>query len=303
MIEDFDVLIVGGGPAGSSAALLLGRCRLRVLVCSNEIYRNRASQAIHALLCHEGQSPAEFLSCARAEVAKYDTVVQRSTTVVRIGKCGERFTFTCSDGSAGTAARVLLATGITDELPDLPGVADFYGISVHHCLYCDGYEHRDQPLVAYGKPKKALGLALMMLQWSADVVVCTDGQGSFGTDELEKACRFGLTVDDRKISGLSGENGRLDAIHFADGGRKVCRGFFFSTGCHQTSSLAHDLGCKRDEKGGIIVDPETESSSVAGVYIAGDASRDVLLVAAAIGEGVKAAVAINRSLLKAKGLI
>jgi thioredoxin reductase len=213
----------------------------------------------------------------------------------------EGFAFACADGTRGAAQKVLLATGLIDELPEFDGIEQLYGISVHHCLYCDGYEYAGKATAAYGPGDKGADLAVMMKHWVKDVVAC-----SGGTDVSEEAVRKlreqGIPLRKERIHRLEGEKGRLTKIVFEGGLVLERSGLFFSTGCRQASDLSKLLGCKRDGKGGIITDPLTEETSVPGVYVAGDISRDVLLVAVAVGEGAKAAVAINKAFLRRDGL-
>jgi thioredoxin reductase len=184
-------------------------------------------------------------------------------------------------------------------VPQLKGVEPLYGRSVHHCPYCDGFEHCDQPLAVYGAGDKGAGLALMMKLWSSDVVLCTDGKGEISATMQERL----LVVHNESILQLEGtEHGYLHTIRLQSGQALKRSAMFFTTGCVQSSDLSASLGCIRDEKGGIIGRRLTEESSVDGVYVAGDASRDVLLVAVAIAEGAKAGVAINRALLIEDGL-
>jgi thioredoxin reductase len=298
---NIDVLIVGGGPAGLSAALILGRCLRRVLLCDVDQQRNRASHAIHGLLGREGKSPAAFLEEARQDLARYETVELKVTRVADIRPEADRFAFGCTDGSTGTAARVLLATGLVDELPDLPGVEALYGASVHHCLYCDGFEYAGKPVAAYGKGDKGANLAIMMKHWTPDIVALSDGT-EVSADTALNLRRHSIPLRQESIRSLEGTAGALSTISFESGPDLERAGLFFSTGCHQASDLSQRLGCQRNEKGGVVIDPLTEETSVPGVYVAGDVSRDVLLVAVAVGEGAKAAVAINKALLKRHGL-
>ncbi len=303
MSEPYDVIIAGGGAAGLSAAILLGRCRHRVLLCCDGPTRNSASRAIHGLLGHEGRSPADLIATGRNEVTKYKSVEARMAAVVSISKQEELFSFKLSDGTEGSARKVLLATGLADELPKFPGVEALYGVSVHHCLYCDGFEHSNEPLAAFGYGDKGAGLAVMMRNWSEDVVLCTGGDGAPSPEMRTRLEHFNIKVFDAPIKGLAGRNGQLEAIEFTTGERLARSALFFSTGCHQRSDLSKQLGCQRDEKGGVITDELTEETSTPGVYVAGDVSRDVLLVAVASAEGIKAGVAISRALMKAGGLL
>ncbi|MBR0875319.1 NAD(P)/FAD-dependent oxidoreductase [Bradyrhizobium tropiciagri] len=296
-----DVIVVGGGPAGLSAALILGRSRRNVLLCDDRQQRNSASPEIHGLLGSNARSPAQFLQNAREEVAGHETVLLRRTRVTKIDPSDGAFKFACADGTTGIAAKVLLATGLIDELPELAGIEALYGISVHHCLYCDGYEYTGKRVVAYGKGDKGADLAVMIKHWVKDVVCCSDGT-EVSEQAVTRLRQHEITLRKERIQSLEGPGGALARIHFESGSGLACSGLFFSTGCRQASDLSTHLGCKRDEKGGIITDPATEETSVPGVYVAGDASRDVLLVAVAVGEGAKGAVAINKAFLRRDGL-
>ena len=303
MAASYDVVIVGGGAAGLSAALVLGRCRRSVLLFDDGQARNAASHAIHCLLGHEGLPPRELIARARSELERYATVAIRMERVTEIAAEGGAFSIACADGSKATARKILLATGLKDDVPQIEGIERFYGRSVHHCPYCDGFEHRDTPIAVYGAGDKGAGLALMMKQWSDDVILLTDAQGDVSPAMLERLDAHGIGVRNDKISKLEGTgDGILHTIHFTGGETLAREALFFTTGCRQQSDLWALLGCARDKKGGIVTTEVTEESSVPGVYVAGDASRDVLLVAVAIAEGAKAGVAINRALLKDDGL-
>ncbi len=171
---------------------------------------------------------------------------------------------------------------------------------MHHCLYCDGFEYAAKPVVAYAKGEKVIGLAIMMRHWIADVVACSDGS-EVSRCGAEKLRQRGIPLRQEPISALVGANGRLAEIHFEWGPPLVRDALFFATGSHQSSDLSERLGCLRDENGGVVTNPETEEATIPGVYVAGDVSRDVLMISMAIAEGAKAAVAINKALLRRDG--
>src|ERR1700712_4372536 len=201
----FDVLVVGGGPAGLSAALILGRCHRTVLLCDEGHQRNLSSHAIHGLLGREGRSPASFLDEARKDLSRYKSVSVRGTRVTAINRAGEGFEFVCADGTAGSASKVLLATGLVDEPPDLEGIQALYGFSVHHCLYCDGFEYAGKPVAAYGRGDKGAELAVMMRHWMADVVACSDGT-EVSAQARSKLSEHGVSLRQEPIRSLEGSN-------------------------------------------------------------------------------------------------
>jgi thioredoxin reductase len=299
---EFDVLVVGGGPAGLSAALILGRCHRKTLLCDDGRQRNLSSHAIHGFLGQEGRSPSEFLDQARWELTRYKSVALRATRVTDITPSAGMFEFSCADGTTGSAAKVLIATGLVDELPELPGIDAFYGVSVHHCLYCDGYEYSGKEVAAYGTGDKGAELAVMIKHWTPDVVACSDGT-TVSPEGMQRLKDHNIPLRAEPIRRLEGMNGQLKRIIFESGGDLPRVGMFFSTGCHPASAVSERLGCKHGESNGIATNPKSEETNVPGVYVAGDASRDVLLVAVAAAEGAQAAVAINKSFLRRDGLI
>jgi thioredoxin reductase len=298
---DFDVIIVGAGPAGLSAALMLGRCRRRVLVCDAGKPRNAASHGLHLYLTRDGIDPAEFLSIAREQLHPYETVQLRQANVtdaVRLAE-GFRIALKAADGATEThvtARKLLLATGVVDTLPEIDGLSAFYGTSVFHCPYCDGWEMRDQPLAVYGQAENGLGLALELSFWSRDVTLCTNGPGELSEEDLKRLSRRKIRLREEEIKRLEG-NEKLERIVFENGEPLAVRGLFFSTGHRQGSDLAAVLGCKFTSEGCVDAG-EYEITSVPGVYVAGDASRLAQFVIVAASEGAQAALAINKELVK-----
>ena len=293
----FDVVIVGGGPAGLSAALVLGRSRRRVLVCDAGEPRNAASHGLHGFLTRDGIEPAEFLHLGREQLRPYETVKLRQTKVIHANRLANNFELTLDNGERVSSRKLLLATGVVDELPEIEGLAAFYGSSVFHCPYCDGWEVRDQPLAVYGRGANGSGLALELTLWSRDLVLCSDGPSELSDQQLHRLTRYNISVREDRIARLEGSDGVLQHIVFANGDLLARRGVFFSAGQKQGSDLPKMLGCVFTEDG-CVDTGDYETTNVPGLYVAGDASRLVQFVIVAASEGAQAAVAINKELMK-----
>jgi thioredoxin reductase len=294
----YDVVIVGAGPAGLSAALILGRCRRSVLVCDTGKPRNAASQGLHGFLTRDGIPPLEFLALGRAELGRYDTVEIRAIEVTAAERDGDgRFVVTLASGEQVWSRKLMLATGVVDRLPDIDGFRDLYGRSVFHCPYCDGWEVRDQPLAVYGRGARGLGLSLELTAWSRDVVLCTDGPPEIESDGLSRLARHSISVREHRVARLEGDNGILRSVVFEGGERLARRALFFTTGQFQRSDLSDRLGCEFNEKGTVRTGPY-ETTHLPGLYVAGDASRAVQWVVVAAAEGAEAAFAINSDLVR-----
>lgn len=293
----YDVIVVGAGPAGLSAALMLGRSRRRVLVCDTGRPRNAASHAMHGYLTRDGMPPREFLATARAQLRQYDTVELRDVEVVAaVCRPDARFHVTLADRSEHQSRKLLIATGVLDNLPDIPGFRELYGASVFHCPYCDGWEVRDQPLAIYGRGARGLGLSLELTGWSRDLVLCTDGPHELDAEALARLARNRIALREERVVRLEG-SGSLEHIVFERGDPLPRRALFFTTGQTQQSELALGLGCEFNEKGTVRTG-RYESTHLPGLYVAGDASRAVQWVVVAAAEGAEAAFAINTDLLK-----
>ena len=294
-----DAIIIGGGPAGLSAALVLGRCLRTVLVCDAGHPRNEPARIFNGFLSRDGMPPGEFLQICRDQLQRYETVEFRHVKVADVERGDCRFTAILETGERVSGRMLLLATGLIDELPQIENFRQFYGATVHNCPYCDGWEHRHQPIAVTGCNQEAVDLAIELLLWSKDIVLCTGGSLHCDPKAVATLQRLGMRIIDTPIARLEGTGDQLEGIRFTDGSFLPRTAMFFSPGQRQRSHLAEQLGCEFCDEDNCIQCSEDTATSVPGVYAAGNASRGVQLVIAAASEGMHAAFAINNALLEA----
>lgn len=297
MEQDWDAIVVGGGPAGLSAALLLGRARRRVLLCDSGEHRNDRALAMHGFLTRDGIPPAELRRLARDELRAYPGVRVMDCRVVEAVRGDAGFVVTLEGEEEPLhSRRLLLATGMVDELPDLPGLDAVWGRTAWHCPYCDGYERRDQPLAVHGEGRLGVKMALEVRSWSHDLVLCTGGSRIDAKDR-RRLDELGIGVREEKLVALEQEAGELRALRFADGSALPRRGLFLAAPQRQRCELAERLGCSRTHKG-MIRAGHDGGTEVPGLYVAGDASPHVQLAIVAAAQGSMAAFALNAELLR-----
>jgi len=291
-MPDFEVIIVGGGPAGLSAALVLGRCLRTVLLCDAGHPRNEASHAIHGYLSRDNFPPLEFLQIAREQLQPYQNVQLLKMEVMDAVRVPAGFEVLLSDGTQMFCRKLLLATGVVDNLPQIPGVDEFYGKFIFHCPYCDGWEVRGQTLVVYGNGARGHGLSLDLKNWSDKVVLCADGPAELTADEIDDLKFHSILIIEDRIESIQEDR----TIRFMNGKILEFGGMFFTLGQSQRSHLPQKLGCECSDKGAVKT-TNYQVSSVPNLYVAGDASEDLQLVIVAAAEGAKAAFAINKALI------
>lgn len=289
----FDVIIVGGGPAGLSAALMLGRCRRTVLLCDRGEPRNGRSSALHGYLTRDGIAPATLNELGRGELGKYG-IELRPIGVTAVRRLADGFRVSLADGRHEIGRFVLIATGVIDDLPGISGFAECYGRSVFHCPYCDGWEWRDRPLAVFGRARHAASMALGLKTWTADLLVCSNGT-PISRALRDRLGRNHIAFRTDRVVGLDHRDGVLTAVRFESHVAVPRDALFFTTAQHPQSDLAIRLGCSLTHRGTVKTGTLCDTN-VPGVFVAGDASRDAQFVVVAAAEGVKAAVAINKAL-------
>lgn len=300
----YEVIVVGGGAAGLSAALVLGRQRRDVVVVDGGQPRNAPAAEMHMYLGRDGGSPADLLTDGRAELSKYPTVrVRVGQASAATGSAGA-FSVTLDDGTVLGGARLLLATGQTDVPVDVPGVAERWGSGVFHCPFCHGYETNGKVLAVVGNGWDGMLAAYVADRYSCDVVLCTHGPAELPEFVAAVLAARGVTVVETPIAALEGE---LDAftLRFADGSTLAREAIYHRAPTRANTELAGQLGCALLADGCVRVD-EYGHTSVEGVFAAGDAAHleaipePVTLVAPAAAAGVQAAVWLEQELFRSQ---
>lgn len=301
MEEQWDCVIVGGGSAGLSAALVLGRARRRTLVVDAGEQSNLAAAGVGGLLGHDGRPPGELYEAGRAEVGAYPSVEMRLGEAVREARrADDGFELRLSDGSTVGARKVLLAMGMEYRPPDLPGLRERWGGAVFHCPFCHGWEVRDGRLGVLGAGDDGVRKALLLRAWSEDVTLLTDGGEGPSSSQLERLRGVGVKLEERPVDGLAEESDAAAAVRFGDGSELGLDGLLVPVSVHQRSGLAAQLGVefapKPLKEETIAVDHGFETS-VPGVYAAGDLCVPMPSVANAVSSGSTAAAVIVHALM------
>lgn len=295
--DTYDVAIVGGGPAGLTAAIWLGRYLRRVVVIDAGDPRNWETRGIHGYLGLEGITPAELRGRGRDDARKFGATLIDATvsTVDRLDD--DLFRVTLESGTTLTAARILLAIGVRDVWPDVPGLEKCYGDTAHVCPDCDGYEARGRKTVVIASGRKAAGLALALTTWTREIVICSNGTpAGMSTEVMAKLDALNIPIIEAPIESIRSSGGEARALELQGGMCLDCDQIFFAIGQEPSDDLGAQLGCNRDEIGRIVTDLHFHTS-VRNVYAAGDIIHGPQMAIAAAGIGAVAALAIHHSLL------
>ncbi len=298
IMRTVDAIVVGGGPAGLAGALVLARCRLEVLVFDTGEPRNKTSRSMHGYLTREGMSPMEWSRHARAETSRFGATFHQEE-VISVKPLDTGFEVR-TKRSVYRARKVLMATGVRDRVPGLPGFSACYGRSVFHCPYCDGWEVRDGQLAAFGPLSKAAPLALKLRSWSDRVTLFTEGPVRWNADRKRVLHAANIRVRTEGVAGLVHTAYRLRAVELATGERIPCDALFFGQGHDAACGIMAGLGCTH-LRTGIVITDRRQRTRIPGLFVAGDAAINTHLISVACAEGAKAAVAIHQELLQERG--
>lgn len=297
-MDSFDVLVVGGGPAGLSAALTLGRGMRRVLLVDDERPRNAPVAQSWGFLTRDGTPPDRIRALGRKEVTRYDVEV-RDVAATEAARTPDGFEVTLSEGPTVACRALVLATGVQDILPDVPGLREAWGQTAVHCPYCHGWELRGRPTAFYGKGDDAFNMGRFLPLWTGDLVVLTDGPSELTADQRAELEARGVRVDERAVGRLEVEDGEVRAVVFADGERHALGALYVKPEVRPKSALAGLLGAALSPGRICPVDEVGRVEGVPRLYVVGDAAcRTHHLVSAAAG-GAETAFAVNHDLVVA----
>ncbi len=289
-----DVLIVGGSAAGLSAAIVLGRSRRRVAVYDAGTPRNAVAAAAHGFFTRDGTPPAELIATGRAQLAEYGVPVHHEL-ITHVERTEGGFVARSERGTTIMSQYLILATGVRDILPDIPGLAPLWGSTAIHCPYCHGWEVRDQPFAVLAGGEMALTMARMIRNWSGDVAVCTNGE--LLTDEQQQVLgALEIPFYTAPIARLDADGAQLTGVVFADGAVLPRSAAFVRPAQQQRSTLPAELGCAFDDMGFVVVDAQ-QQTSVPGVYAAGDMTTPLQQIVFASAGGSRAAAFINHAIV------
>lgn len=295
MTPDYQVIIIGGSFAGLSAAMTLGRSLRKTLVIDAGEPCNRRVEHAHNIITHDGDSPARINEIAKNKLKEYLDVSFENDFVVDVKRKNDFFEVVTRSGKSFSSRKILLSTGLHDEMPAIEGFEECWTVSIFHCPYCHGYEVRDQKLALFGNGDLGFEFVRMLRNWSKDLALFTNGESTLSPEQEVALKERNVPVHTSPIEYLHHENGMIREIRMIDGKSVKVDAVFAKPALGQTSNLPVQLGCAINEHGLIIVD-EFNHTNVKGIYAAGDCTSMFRALTIAMASGTKAGAIINREL-------
>ncbi|WP_143306039.1 NAD(P)/FAD-dependent oxidoreductase [Chitinophaga vietnamensis] len=291
----YDALIIGGSYAGLSAAMALGRSHRQVLVLDSGLPCNRQTPHSHNFITQDGNTPAAIAAIAREQVAAYPSVSFHTGKAISGRNEQGLFYITTEAGETFAGKKVLFATGLTDELPDIPGFAECWGISVIHCPYCHGYEYTNVPTGILMNGDMAWHIVQLLYNLTKELTIFTNGPVTLSETQVSQLAKYRIAVNDTPVTSITHEAGQLHAIELADGSRHALSALYARPPIRQHCGIPEALGCQLTENGLIVVN-EVQVTTVPGVFAAGDNTTPVRSVSNAVAAGTRAGAMINMEL-------
>ncbi|AWW29072.1 NAD(P)/FAD-dependent oxidoreductase [Echinicola strongylocentroti] len=292
----YDAIIIGGSYAGLSAALALGRSLRSTLILDSGTPCNKQTPYSHNFLTQDGKSPSEIAAVALEQVLQYPTVQINHEEVIDAQKVGDVFELQTSSGRVYIAKKLLFATGIKDQIPDMEGFAACWGISVIHCPYCHGYEVKKLPTAIMANGDKAFHMGKLLQNWTDQITLLTNGESQLTTEQHGQLEKDGLRILTQKVASLQHQNGQLESIQLTDGSALDFPVMYAALPFSQSSELISKLGCEINEHGHVTVSGKQETT-IPGIYAAGDNTNPLRAVSMAVSSGTTAGAMINFDLL------
>jgi thioredoxin reductase len=291
----YDVIIVGGSYAGLSAAMTLGRSLRKVLIIDSGLPCNRQTPHSHNFITHDGETPRAIADKAREQVLKYETVSIQQGIAVSAAKRENGFELITADGVGFFARKLLFATGVKDLMPDIPGFAECWGITVIHCPYCHGYEVKQEKTGIMSNGDIGFEFSKLVANLTKQLTLFTNGKSTLSLEQQEKFQKHNIAVVETEIAGFEHSNGQLKQVLLKDGSAMRLKAMYAKLPFVQHCDIPVQLGCALTEQGYISVDM-LGRTSVAGVYAAGDNTAMMRAVSLAVAGGGMAGAGINKEL-------
>lgn len=296
-MKDFDVIIIGGSSAGLSAGMALGRAMRKVLIIDSGMPCNRQTPHSHNFFTRDGQTPHEILTIAREQTLKYPTITLLHNEAVQCIPISDGFEVRTRSGEIFSTKKVILAAGIKDQIPDIPGFAECWGISVIHCPYCHGYEYGHQHTGIFANGEIAFEMAKLISNWTKDLILFTNGKSTLSEDQVKIIRNNNIQIMEEVIEGVHHHNGQVTAVRLQNGTEIKLMALYARLPFVQHSDIALQLGCSFTDQGHIQVDAR-QKTTIPGVYACGDSASGIRSIANAVNSGTMAGVMANLELIE-----
>lgn len=295
--DNYEVIIIGGSYSGLAAALALGRSQRKTLVLDDGMPCNRQTPHSHNFLTQDGQTPAAISQLAKDQVLEYPSVSFRSAIATDVHTSINGFEIETANERFG-AQKLIFATGIEDLFPDIDGIRACWGISVIHCPYCHGFEHRNKKAGILANGAMAMHLAPLVHNLNKDLCILSNGPADFDADQLARFRRNNVSIVESEIRAIVHENGHVRSVQFRDGSEQALETIYAALSFKQSTSLPEKLGCNTDASGYLTVNDFFETS-IPGIYACGDNTAMMRSLSKSVFNGSMAGAAVNKSLAEA----